>query len=174
MRIANRPLISAEIIQARVAEMGEDISEHYAGRALTVVAVLKGACFFASDLMRCLTVPVHVEFIRARSYRGAVSSGKVEFTVAPECDMAERDVLIVEDILDTGQTAGAIVERLMADDPRSLAVCTLLDKPARREREIYADFVGFTIDNVFVVGYGLDYNERYRNLAGVYVLEESP
>ena len=171
MHVSSRALISAEDIQARVAELGEAISEHYDGRALTVVAVLKGACFFASDLLRCLTVPVQVEFIRARSYRGAQSSGVVEFSVLPECSMEGRNVLVIDDSLDTGTTAVAIVDRLMSERPQSLALCTLLDKPARRQRDVYADFVGFTIDAAFVVGYGLDYDEAYRNLPAIHVLE---
>lgn len=171
MEIGNEPLIGADAIQARVEDLGAEISEAYAGRTLTVIPVLKGACLFAADLVRHVSVPVHLEFIRAKSYRGTLSTGAVEFTVLPECSMTGCDVLVVEDILDTGHTAAAILDRLMADAPASLALCTLLDKPSRRVREVYADYVGFTIDNRFVVGYGLDCDEVYRNLPGVYVLE---
>lgn len=171
MGIGDTPLIAAEAIQARVHELGLEISRAYAGRTITMVPVLKGACLFAADLARQLTVPVQFEFIRAKSYRGTLSTGAVEFTILPECSMEGRDVLIVEDILDTGRTSAAIVDRIMAETPRSLALCTLLDKPSRRLRDVYADYVGFTIEDYFVVGYGLDHDEAYRALPGVYVLD---
>jgi hypoxanthine phosphoribosyltransferase len=171
MRVRETPLIPARAIQRRVAELAVEISERYQDGDVLLIPVLKGGCVFATDLMRHLPGPVRVEFVRARSYRGTLSTGTVEFTVLPECSVAGQDVLIVEDILDTGHTAAAIVDRLAAQRPRSLALCTLLDKPARRVREVWPNFVGFTISDNFVVGYGLDYGELYRNLPAVHVLD---
>ncbi len=172
LRISEVPLISSDAIQRRVVELGREISARYLAEPLVLVSVLKGGCVFTADVMRHIASPVHVEFIRARSYRGTVSSGAVEFSILPEQSLAGRDVLIVEDILDTGVTAAAIVDRLSAQHPRSMALCALLDKPSRRLCSVRADFTGFTIDNEFVVGYGLDFNEAYRNLPAIHVLEE--
>jgi hypoxanthine phosphoribosyltransferase len=172
MPIVERPLITADAIRQRVAELGNDISARYDASGLVLIPVLKGGCMFAADLMRHIAPPVHVEFIRARSYRGTLSSGTVEFSVLPEKSLAGRDVLIVEDILDTGATAAAILDRLAAERPRSLALCTLLDKPSRRLRDVRAEYVGFSIEDRFVVGYGLDFNEHYRNLPAIHVFEE--
>lgn len=172
MRLSDAPLLTADQIRDRVTELAREISDDYAGRELTLVAVLKGAVFFVSDLARSLTVPTAIGFIRARSYAGTRPGGEVEFTYLPEQPLTDKHVLVVEDILDTGSTARAILERIEGDRPASLALCTLLDKPSRREVEMSADYVGFTIDDHFVVGYGLDYNESYRELPGIHVLHQ--
>ena len=151
-------------------EGSEELDVDYAGTPLTLVVVLKGAAWFGADLARHLPHDTTVEFIRAKSYAGDRSTGTVAFSMLAEAPLAGRNVLVVEDILDTGRTLSAVVERLGAQRPNSLRVCTLLDKPARRALEISADYVGFTIPDRFVVGYGLDYNEAYRALPAIYTL----
>ena len=173
MRLNETPLLTAEQIQRRVAELAEEVSRDFAVRELLLVAVLKGGLVFCADLMRWLTIPVSVDFIRARSYRETGSTGRPEFVWLPEWPVTGRHVLIIEDILDTGRTAAGIVERLEAERPAGLALCALLDKPSRRETDIAADYVGFTIDNHFVVGYGLDYEERGRELPDIYIMENA-
>jgi len=171
MRMSDQPLLSSEQIHARTLEIARDISERYAGCEPVLVAVLKGAAVFASDLMRRLTIPACLDFIRARSYAGTESRGRVDITFMPEKRLAGEHVIVVEDILDTGRTTAAVLECLGRENPASLALCTLLDKPARRIVPVAADFTGFQIDNLFVVGYGLDYDDRYRNLPDIRVLE---
>ena len=135
------------------------------------MAVLKGSVFFAADLMRRITRPLQVDFIRAKSYDGTESTGKVLFSVLPETPLKDRHVIVVEDILDTGRTSSAILKWVRSQHPASVALCALLDKPDRRVKKLTADYCGFTIANHFVVGYGLDYNERYRNLPEIRALE---
>lgn len=171
MRLSDTPLIDEEAIRQRVAELAGTISRDYAGKNLVMVVILKGAILFASDLAREMSVPVHFEFIRARSYQGVASSGTVDITVAPEISLRDRHVLIVEDILDTGRTTGVIIERLLRDEPASIATCALLNKPSRRERTVPEDYVGFTVEDHFVVGYGMDYDEKYRDLPAIHVME---
>jgi hypoxanthine phosphoribosyltransferase len=172
MRRRDEPLLTSEAIQVRVAELAQEIDTTFQEQELTLVVVLKGGFIFAADLIRQLTAPVTVEFIRAESYQGTASSGSVNLHAAPCLPIAGQCVLVVEDILDTGHTTAAILNHLRQLHPAQVALCVLLDKPARRTVSVTADFVGFTIDSHFVVGYGLDYNQRYRNLPGVYVLEE--
>ncbi len=172
MRLGKTPIITAMQIERRVAELAGQISRDYAGRELLLIAVLKGSVIFASDLMRRLTVPVTLDFVRARSYRNTESTGSVECTFHPEQSVARKHVLILEDILDTGRTASAIVEHIREGRPDSLALCALFDKPSRRVVPMTADYVGFTLDDRFVVGYGLDYNECGRELPDLYVLDE--
>lgn len=174
MKLSERPLLSAAAIQRRVDELGAEIAAHYGDMPFTMVVVLKGALPFAADLMRAIDhAAMRVEYIRARSYDGTDSTGEVALTVLPEEPLQGRHVLLVEDILDTGRTARVILEYIDGAGAASCAVCTLLDKPARRETPIVPDFCGFTIDNHFVVGYGLDFNERHRELPAVFVLEEA-
>lgn len=172
MRPSKDPLLSTQTIEARVGELAGAISRDYEGRELTLVVVLKGAVFFAADLIKRLTVPVRLVFVRARSYQDTESTGRVELTGGPGDEVAGRHVLVVEDILDTGRTCTVLLERLRAAQPATLALCTLLDKPSRRVTPVEADYVGFAIDNLFVVGYGLDFNEEYRDLKAVHLLEE--
>ncbi len=171
MRLSKEPLIPAVAIERRVVELAQEISKDFSGRELLVVAVLKGGVIFAADLMRQLRVPAALEFIRAKSYGDTTSTGTVEFMYLPRQPVSGKQVLIVEDILDTGRTTAALCKRLEKDRPARLALCTLLDKPARREVPVSTDYVGFTIDDHFVVGYGLDWNERYRQLPDIWTLE---
>lgn len=169
-------LISKEEIDAKVRELGTVISRDYAGKEVRVVAVLKGAVLFLSDLVRHLTVPVSFDFMAVSSYGAATtSSGVVRILKDLDETVTGKHVLVVEDIVDTGLTLNYLREYLMARNPASLRVCALLDKPERRKVPVTVDYTGFAIPNRFVVGYGLDYRERYRNLPAVYVLgvEES-
>ena len=176
MRPPEPPLFSAAQIARRVAELAQridaDLAAHERPDDLLLIAVLKGGVVFASDLMRAMATPVSMDFIRARSYEGAESSGEVALTYLPERSVAGRHVLLVEDILDTGRTADIILKRLRAEHPAHLAFCALLDKPSRRQVEVEADYIGFTIDDLFVVGYGLDYNQRGRDWPAIHVLPE--
>ena len=171
MRLNETPLISAEEIGRRVAELAAAVSVDYAGRELLLVAVLKGSIVFLADLLRQLTVPATIEFIRAKSYKGTRSQGEIEFSCFPERPITGKHVLVIEDIVDTGETAAAILERFTADRPASLALCALLDKPARRETPVPIHYTGFTIADHFVVGYGLDYDQRGRELPDIRILE---
>ena len=175
MQLSGEILIPAEEIQERVAELAAEITRDYEGRPVMVVAVLKGAVFFAADLMRRLDLDVKIGFLRAKSYAGSLSQERVYFTLLPEDSLHGKHVLLVEDVLDTGFTCAAILDWLREQHPASTGLCTLLDKPARRgdNVEIKADYVGFTIGDHFVVGYGLDYDERYRQLSSIYTLKES-
>lgn len=170
MRLNATPLYTPDQIQARVEALAGEIRRDYAGRDLVVLAVLKGALFFTADLVRAMAREVEVDCVRARSYAGTASTGDVRFTLLPEIPIAGRHVLVVEDILDTGRTATALLARLGEERPASITVCTLLDKPTRRVVPIEADYVGFTIPDHFVVGYGLDHDERHRELPGLWTL----
>jgi len=171
--VVERVLISAEAIQTRVRELGAQISRDYddgarsdpRGRALLVVGLLKGALPFMADLIRALEVPLAYDFIAVSSYRNGTSPGEVRILKDLESAVGGRDLLIVEDIVDTGHTLRHILRRLWAREPASIRICTLLDKPHRREVDVHVDYVGFVLDAPwFVVGYGLDYGELYRNL----------
>ena len=165
-------LVTEAQIQARVGELGAAISADYAGRKLTLVSVLKGSLPFMADLMRVITVPVRIDLMEVSSYGGATteSSGLVRILKDLSASIEGEDVLICEDIIDTGLTLNYLIRYLGGKKPASLRICTLLDKPARRLVEINVDYTGFTIPDQFVVGYGLDYNEHYRNLRFVGVL----
>jgi hypoxanthine phosphoribosyltransferase len=157
-------LLSHDAIQARVQEMGRQITADYAGHDLHVVGVLKGACTFMTDLCRCIELPLTLDYIAVSSYGAATkSSGEVRLVKDLDQGLEGRDMLVVEDIVDTGLTLNYLMNVLKARGPRSLKVAALLSKPSRRLVEIPVDYVGFTIDDHFVVGYGLDYNEKYRN-----------
>ena len=164
-------LLSEEKIHARIAELGKELSREYAGKNPLFVGVLKGVVVFYADMVRAVTIPCEFDFMAVSSYSGTESTGKLNIKKDLGCDITGRHVVILEDILDTGFTLSRTVELLKGRNPASLKICTLLDKPERREAEIEADYVGFTIPNMFVVGYGLDYNERYRNLPYVGVLK---
>ena len=165
-------LVSEEQIQAKVRELGARISADYAGRQLTLVSVLKGSLPFMADLMRAISVPVRIDLMEVSSYGGTSteSSGLVRILKDLSASIADEEVLLVEDIIDTGLTLNYLVRYLRGKNPASLRICTLLDKPARRLVEIAVDYTGFTIDDRFVVGYGLDFGEFYRNLRYVGVL----
>jgi hypoxanthine phosphoribosyltransferase len=165
-------LVSAEQVQQRVAELGAEISRDYAGRPLLLIGVLKGAVFFLSDLMRFIDIPVEVDFMAVASYGSATdSSGVVRILKDLDAAIEDRDVLIVEDIVDSGLTLQYLMRNLGSRNPRTLEVCALLTKPERRKVDLPTRYVGFEIPNRFVVGYGLDYAERHRNLPFVAELE---
>jgi hypoxanthine phosphoribosyltransferase len=176
-RVAAEPaigevLVAADELQRRVVELGAEISGDYAGRSLLLVGVLKGAVFFLSDLMRFIDIPVEVDFMAVASYGSATdSSGVVRILKDLDVAIEGRDVLIVEDIVDSGLTLQYLMRNLGSRNPRTLEVCALLTKPERRKVDLPTRYVGFEIPDRFVVGYGLDYAERYRNLPFVAVLE---
>ena len=164
-------LVSADDLQRRVAELGEEISRDYAGRSLLLVGVLKGAVFFLSDLMRFIDIPVEVDFMAVASYGSATdSSGVVRILKDLDAAIEGRDVLIVEDIVDSGLTLQYLMRNLGSRNPQSLEVCALLTKPERRKVDLPTRYVGFEIPNRYVVGYGLDHEQRHRNLPYVAVL----
>jgi hypoxanthine phosphoribosyltransferase len=164
-------LIEQDHLQARIRELGEEVSRDYAGRDLLLVGVLKGAVFFMADLMRELTVPCEIDFMAISSYGAQTdSSGVVRILKDLDTNIAGRDVLVVEDIIDSGLTLSYLMRSLKARKPGSLEVCALMTKPERREIEVPVRYVGFEIPNKFVIGYGLDFAERYRNLPYVAVL----
>jgi hypoxanthine phosphoribosyltransferase len=165
-------LVSEEAIRTKVVELGRQISEDYRGQELLLVGLLRGAIVFLSDLMRAIDNPIRLDFIGISSYGSGTESGAVRLVMDLETDIAGRHVLIVEDIVDTGKTLSYLVETLRARQPASLRICALLDKPERRQVPIDVDYVGFEIPDKFVVGYGLDFAEGYRNLPFVGVLKE--
>jgi hypoxanthine phosphoribosyltransferase len=158
-------LIDSADLQARIAELGREISNDYHGKDLHLICILRGGIFFLTDLMRKITVPHTVDFMAVSSYGTArQSTGQVRITYDLKDEIHDRNVLIVEDIVDSGYTLGSVIELLQTRHPRDLRVCTLLDKPERREVPIQLDYFGFVIPNKFVFGYGLDLDEYYRNL----------
>jgi hypoxanthine phosphoribosyltransferase len=166
-------LVTRENLARRVAELGAEISRDYAGRDLVMVGVLKGAVLFIADLMRQLTVPCEVDFMAVSSYGSSTdSSGVVRILKDLDASIEGRDVLIVEDIIDSGLTLLYLLRNLKARSPRSLEVCALLTKPERRRVELPIRYVGFEIPNRFAIGYGLDHAQKYRNLDYVAALEE--
>jgi hypoxanthine phosphoribosyltransferase len=166
-------LVPSEALERRVRELAAEISRDYAGKDLVLVGVLKGAVFFLSDLMRQLDIPVEVDFMAVASYGSATkSSGVVRILKDLDAVIEGREVLIVEDIVDSGLTLQYLLRNLAGRNPRSLEVCALLIKPERRKVDLHTRYVGFEIPNTFAIGYGLDYNERYRNLPYVAALKE--
>ena len=169
------PLISQDEIAQRVQEMGAAIAERYAGRPLTLLGVLRGSAFFLADLARAVAIPLEIDFVACSSYgRGTETSGTVAIAPQALTSLRDRDVLIVEDIVDTGLTLAALLRHLESFQPRSIAVCALLSKPARRRVPVALDYVGFEIPDHFVVGYGLDYAEGFRNLPFIGCLPPTP
>lgn len=173
-------LVSEEQIRAKVRELGARVSADYANSSVTLVSVLKGSLPFMADLMRAIEIPVQIDLMEVSSYGGATTetSGLVRILKDLSSSIAGRDVLIVEDIIDTGLTLNYLLRYLRGKNPKTLRICALLDKPARRLVEIPIDYTGFTIPDEFVVGYGLDFGEFYRNLPFIGVLRrelyESP
>ena len=168
----SRILLDEEKIRERVRELGGQISRDYAGRSLTLIAILKGSVVFMADLMRAIEGDVSVDFMSLSSYVGTDSSGEVRVLLDLRESISGKDVLIVEDIIDTGLTLHYLQGNLRTRGPKSLEICTLLDKPDCRKAKVKAKYTGFAIPNEFVVGYGLDYNEKYRNLPYVGVLRQ--
>jgi len=166
-------LVPAEDLQRRIGELGAEISRDYEGRDLVMIGVLKGAVLFLADLMRHLTVPCEIDFMAVSSYGSETdSSGVVRILKDLDSSIEGRDVMIVEDIIDSGLTLQYLLRNLRARNPRSVEVCSLLTKPERRRVELPIRYVGFEIPNRFVIGYGLDHEQRYRNLGYVAVLNE--
>lgn len=162
-------LLSRRQIASIVKGLADQISKDYQKKELVLVCILKGAFMFLSDLIRHLQVPVQIDFVRLASYgAGMQTSGRIEITKDIETPIEGKDVLIIEDIIDSGRTLQFLKNRLSLANPRSVKICALLDKKARREVEIEADYVGKEVPNVFVIGYGIDFNENYRNLPEVY------
>ena len=163
-------LLPHDTIQARIREMGREIARDYAGRDPHLVGVLKGACTFMTDLARSVDLPLTLDYIAVSSYGAATkSSGEVKLVKDLDQGLEGRDLIVVEDIVDTGLTLNYLLNVLKARGPRTLKVAALLSKPSRRLVEVKVDYVGFSIDDHFVVGYGLDYNEKYRNLRDIVV-----
>lgn len=165
-----RVLIPAHRIARRVRQLARQIEQDYVGRDLVIVAVLQGTIVFLADLIRHLSLPLRIDFIGVSSYRSGTTSGRLVLTKLPQLSLKGCDVLVVDDILDTGRTLAAVTRRLRALKPRRLRTCVLLDKPTRRRLRVRADYVGFRIPDVFVVGYGLDFAERHRNLPFIGIL----
>ncbi len=171
-RAVGEVLIDEESLQRRIGELGEEISNDYAGRDLLLVGVLKGSVFFLSDLMRQLTVPCEIDFMAISSYGASTdSSGVVRILKDLDINIEGRHVLVVEDVIDSGLTLSYLIRNLEARGPATLEICALLTKPARREIDVPVRYIGFEIPNRFVIGYGLDFAERYRNLPYVGVLD---
>lgn len=167
-------LITEEEAKEIVAKLGKQISEDYAGKNLVLVSVLKGAVVFMADLMRAIDIPLSIDFMVVSSYNKTESTGTVKIIKDLDTDLTGKDILIVEDILDTGRTLASLMEILKMRNPASLKICTFLDKPDRRVADISAQYTGKVIPDEFVVGYGLDYDEAYRNLpyVGIYDPED--
>ena len=167
-----RVLFTEEELKARVAEIAARIDKDYAGKEPMLISVLRGSFIFMADLARAITLPCTVDFMAVSSYgSGTTSSGQVKITKDLSESIEGRDIIVVEDILDSGNTLSYLFQLLQARHPASVRLCTLLDKPSRRTKPITADYTGFSVDDLFVVGYGLDYAEKYRNLPYIGVLK---
>lgn len=165
-------LFSQEDLQAIATRLGEQISRDYKGKNLLLVSILKGSIVFMSDLMRSINIPCRIDFMAVSSYgSGIKSSGSVKIIKDLDLALEGYDLLIVEDILDSGRTLSSLMEILSTRKPRSIQICTLFDKPERREADVYAKYIGAQVPDAFIVGYGLDYDEKYRNLPFVGVLK---
>lgn len=162
--IVGKPFLTVDVINGKVRELAERISKDYEGKELVAIGILKGAFMFFSDLVRSIRTPLTVDFIIASSYLKDRTSGEVQVHYNVREDLQDRDVLLIDDIVDTGVTLNYIRERILMRGPRSLRICSFLDKTERREVDVPIDYVGFKIPNEFVVGYGLDYDNRFRNL----------
>jgi hypoxanthine phosphoribosyltransferase len=165
------PLISRQNIQARTREIGKQITRDFQGKNLILVGILKGAFVFMADLCRQIGVDHKIDFIGASSYEGTHSTGQIVFTKQPDLEFKNKDILLVEDIVDTGNTLCKIVEFVTLLNPRSVSICTLIDKHERRKVAIDVKYACFSLEKGFIVGYGLDYNEKYRNMPEIYDLK---
>ena len=166
------PVLKREEIEKSIARVAETISADYQGKELVLIGVLKGAFVFLSDLARQITIPVKIDFLRAASYGCRTSSsGKIQLTKDIEVDIADKDVLIVEDIVDTGRTLAWLVDYLNTFNPKTVRICTMVDKRERRHSKVKVDYACHIVEEGFLVGYGLDYDEEYRNLPEIYHLK---
>ena len=165
-------LLTEEEVDKRIRELGEQISKDYEGEEIHLVCVLRGSVFFPCELAKRITVPVSIDFMSASSYGSdTISSGKIKIVKDLEDSLMEKNVIVVEDIVDTGRTLSYLLKMLSERKPKSLRLCTLLDKPDRRVAEVDVDYTGFQIPDEFVVGYGLDYAQKYRNLPYIGIVE---
>lgn len=170
--VISEVLITEEQIRARVAELGKELARDYEGKTPVFIGVLKGAVMFFADMTRATPIPCEYDFMAVSSYGAAtISSGTIKLVKDISTNIKGRHVVILEDILDTGHTLNFVIQHLREMEPASLKICTLLDKPERRQAPISADYIGFSIPNKFVVGYGLDYDEVYRNIPYIGVLK---
>ncbi len=168
-----RILFDAEQIAKRVKEMGTEITKDYEGKEIVVISLLRGSFVFAADLVRAIEVPVNIDFMTTSSYGyNQESSGLVEIVTDIRTDIKDKYVLIVDDIMDSGNTMKEVVEYIRRKGPKSIKTCVMLDKPSRREVEITPDYVGFTIPDVFIVGYGLNYGDYYRNVPYIFTFDD--
>jgi hypoxanthine phosphoribosyltransferase len=171
-RIFGRPIVTQEEMRARIKELGKQIANDYTGKDLVLVGGLKGAYAFYADLARAIRIPLRVDFLIVTSYGGqSQTSGKVKLITELTEDIKGKDVLVVEDIVDSGLTVQYLIKTLTKHKPRSIKVCTLLSKPERRTIDVPLEYIGFKIPNKYVVGYGLDYQQKYRNLPYLAVLD---
>lgn len=171
-RIFGRPMVTQEEMRARIKELGKQIATDYAGKDLVLVGVLKGAYAFYADLARAIRIPMRVDFLVVTSYGSqSKTSGRVKVITELTEDVKGKDLLLVEDIVDSGLTVQYLIKTLAKHKPRSIRVCTLLSKPDRRTIDVPLDYIGFKIPNKYVVGYGLDYQQKYRNLPYLAVLD---
>ncbi len=162
-------LIDELTLQERITQLAKEITKDYKGKELTLICILKGSIFFFTDLARRINLDTRLEFIRVSSYEGEKSTGRIKLKVNLDEPITDKDVIVIEDIIDTGKTLSYLMKYLSKQKPHSLKLCTLLDKPEGRQvDDIIVDYVGFTIPNRFVIGYGLDLDEQYRNLPAVY------
>ncbi|HIY73557.1 hypoxanthine phosphoribosyltransferase [Intestinimonas butyriciproducens] len=169
-----RVLFTEQELKDRVAEIAAQIDRDYAGKEPMLISVLRGSFIFMADLVRSITLPCTVDFMAVSSYgAGTTSSGQVKITKDLSESIEGRDIIVVEDILDSGNTLSYLFQLLQARHPASVRLCTLLDKPSRRTKPVTADYTGFTVEDLFVVGYGLDYAEKYRNLPYIGILKPS-
>ena len=167
-----RVLIEEEKLNKRIAELGAQISRDYAGQEVTQICILKGSVFFTCELAKRITIPVALDFMSVSSYGSStVSSGKIEVKKDLDESIENKNIIIIEDIIDTGRTLKYLLEDLRKRNPKSLKLCTMLDKPDRRVVEVATDYTGFEIPDEFVVGYGLDYDQKYRNLPYIGILD---
>jgi len=171
--VVGKPFLAAEQIQNRVKELAERISADYEGKDLLAIGILKGAFIFFSDLVRMIRSPLSIDFIIASSYIKSDTSGEVTMYYDIREDVFDKDVLLVEDIVDSGITLNYLRERILTNGPKSLRICTFLDKKERRQVDVPLDYVGFEIPNEFVVGYGLDYDNKFRNLPYISIFKKT-
>jgi len=167
-------LFGQKQIAARVKELAAEVSRDFQDEQIVLVAALKGAVFFLADLARHISVPVELDYVSAHSYEADRSTGEIHLEKPPSLDLKNRKVVLVEDIIDTGRTCAFLLDLIAKQEPETLKICTLLDKPARRTVDVPLDYIGFTVEDKFVVGYGLDYDEQYRNLPDIHYIKQGP
>ena len=171
--VVGKPFLTVEQINKKVKELADRISDDYQGKNLLAVGILKGAFVFFSDIVRLIRVPLYIDFLVASSYIKSDTSGEVRIYYDIREEVSDKDVLLIEDIVDTGITLNYIRERILMKGPKSLKICTFLDKKERRQTDVPLDYVGFEIPNEFVVGYGLDYDNKFRNLPYISVFKKT-